>query len=134
MGKAIWCAALSRAGASDLRSLRPRACMQTLCTETGRSQERPIANPQSVRSGKVSGHNARHARDWEVGRGNSIDEANEQRYATKMTWPTTGGVRGEKAPGRGEHWTGDRDRHAGAGRSVERLVQGTRSSTFLRLT
>jgi hypothetical protein len=71
---------------------------------------------------------SRHARDWEVGRGNTIYEASEQRYATEQNMPTTGGVRGEKAPGRGEHWTNDRDRHAGAVRNVDQFVQGTRSS------
>jgi hypothetical protein len=80
--------------------------------------------------------NARHVRSWEVGRRNSIDEANEQRCTTRDKRPTTGGVRGEKASGRGEPCSAGRDRHTGAGISVDRTEQGTRSSgsTLLRLT
>ncbi len=73
--------------------------------------------------------NARHVRFWEVGRRHSIDEANEQRCTiTPTARPTTGGVSGEKSCGQGEPCSDDRDRHTGAGSSVERVGQGTRSS------
>jgi len=87
--------------------------------------------------------NARQVRSWEVGRRHSIDEADEQRCTiTPTARPTTGGVCGEKASGQGEPCSDDRDRHTGAGISVDRTGQGTRSSeagqlpepTFLRLT
>ena len=58
--------------------------------------------PWVVRSGEGLRPSFRHVRDWEVGHGNSIDEANEQRCSTAAKWPTTGGVCGEKGRGRGE--------------------------------
>ncbi len=71
--------------------------------------------------------NARYVRAWEVGRRNSIDEANEQRCSTGNMRPTTGGVRGEKSFGQGELCSDDGDQHTVAGSSLDRSEQSTRN-------
>jgi hypothetical protein len=119
---------VNASGASDPRSQRTGVCTQTLCTETGRSQGGPaVIHGRSGRR-RLRPYD-RHERAWEVGRGRSICEASEQRCSTSINWPTTGGVRGEKAPGQGKLWTSDRDRHTEVGSNVERFDQGTRGST-----
>lgn len=102
VGKAARGAALSQVASPDPRSQRTRACPQAPCTETGRSGDRPGAYP-ARRSGRGrQWPNARHARSAEVGRRNSIDEANEQRCSTGTKRPPTSGVRGEKSFGQGK--------------------------------
>jgi hypothetical protein len=112
-GKAARDVALSQGTHPDPRSRRTRACTQAQCTETGRSGDRPSAI--HGRSGRGRPRpSSRHARFPEVGRRRSIDEANEQGCTTGQMWPTTGGVRGEKAFGQGKPWADDCDRHTGA--------------------
>ncbi len=128
MGKAIRCVALTRA-AYRTRGVREPEHVRKLFV---RKPGDPRGDRLSSTAGPVGEGqrpNARHVRAWEVGRRNIIDEANEQRCTiTPRAWPTTGGVCGEKASGRGEPCSDGRDRHTGAGSSVEWTEQGTRSS------
>jgi hypothetical protein len=55
-GKAILRAALLASRSRTSRSQRPCACLETLCSRTGRSQKFSTVEKQTERLGKVCGH------------------------------------------------------------------------------
>jgi len=100
-GKAARFAAIARVAYWTRGVREPRHVRKLLARKPGgprSGQLHPAVGPV----GEGPRPSSRHARDWEVGHGNSIDEANEQRCSTAAKWPTTSGVRGEKDRGRGE--------------------------------
>ncbi len=127
VGKAIWYVAVARVAHRTRGVKEPEHVRKLFVRKPGDPRcDRLLSTVGPVGEGQRP--SARHARVWEVGRRNIINEANEQRCTTRDKRPTTGGVRGEKSSGRGEPCSGDRDRHTVAGSSVDRTEQGTRSS------
>ncbi len=71
---------------------------------------------------------SRHVRDWEVGRGNSIDEGANKGIQPQDIGQLPAEFVEKRLPAEGNTGPDDRDQHSGVGISVERIGQGTRGS------
>jgi hypothetical protein len=126
VGKAKRCVALSRVAHRVRGVIEPVHVRKLFARKPGDPRGDRLRNTVGP-VGEGQWPNARYVRAWEVGRRNSIDEANEQRCSTGDMRPTTGGVCGEKSFGQGELCPDDGDQHTEAGISLERTGQSTRN-------
>ena len=125
-GKAIRCVALSQVAHRTCGVREPAHVRKLFARKPGDPRGDRLRNTVGP-VGEGQWPNARYVRAWEVGRRNSIDEANEQRCPTGDMRPTTSGVRGEKSFGQGELCSDDGDQHTVAGLSLDRTGQSTRN-------